>query len=87
MTYEKAVKAVIDAGLMSKDKQEAALTALEDHSVEFTYPDWAQALSNAGVIAKLDVEKAADVMQKAGYKEAEEGGEDFDEALRNAGIL
>ena len=87
MTYEKAVKALIDAGLMSDDKREAAIQALAAHSVEFTYPDWAQALQEAGIIAGLDVDKAADVMQEAGYAEAEKGGEDFDEALRNAGIL
>ena len=87
MTYEKAIKALIDAGLMSEDKSEAAIAALEAPSVEFTYPDWAQALLDAGVIAGLDVDKAADVMQEAGYAEAEKGGEDFDEALRNAGIL
>ena len=87
MTYEKAVKALIDAGLMSKDKREAAIQALKAPSVEFTYPDWAQALQEAGVIAGMDVDKAAEVMQEAGIKEAEEGGEDFDEALSNAGIL
>jgi hypothetical protein len=87
MTYEKAVKALIDAGLMGDDKREAAIQALEAPSIEFTYPDWAQALLDAGVIAGMDVEKAAEVMQEAGYKEAEEGGEDFDESLRNAGIF
>lgn len=87
MTYEKAVKALIDANLMGEDKTDAALAALSDHSIEFTYPDWAAALANAGVIARLDVDKAAEVMMEAGHKEAEEGGEDYDEALRNAGIL
>ncbi len=87
MTYEKAVKALIDAKLMSADKTEAALAALEDHSVEFTYPDWAEALAKAGVIASLDTEKAAKVMMEAGKKEADEGGDDYEEALRNAGIL
>ena len=73
--------------LMSEDKSDAALAALEDHSVEFTYPDWAAALANAGVIAGMDVDKAAEVMQAAGHEEAEKGGADYDEALRNAGIL
>jgi hypothetical protein len=86
MTYEKAVKALIDAGLMSEDKQVAAVKALEASSVEFTYPDWAEALYKAGLIAKLDIEKAAEVMQDAGRKEAQQGGDDFDEALRDAGI-
>ena len=66
MTYEKAVKALIDAGLMSKDKREGAIKTLEAPSIEFTYPDWAQALANAGVIAGMDVDKAAAVMQEAG---------------------
>ena len=87
MTYEKAVKALIDAGVMNEDKADAAIAALKGHSVEFTYPDWAEALAKAGVIAQLDVDKAATVMEDAGQKEAEEGGEDYDEALRNAGIL
>jgi hypothetical protein len=87
MTYEKAVNALIDAGLMSEDKLEAAIKVLKTPSVEFTYPDWAQALQDAGVIAGMDVDKAAEVMQEAGYKEAEDGGEDFDAALGNAGIL
>ena len=87
MTYEKAVKALIDAGVMNEDKTDAAIAALENHSVEFTYPDWAAALANAGVIAQLDVDKAATVMEDAGHKEAEEGGEDYEDALRNAGIL
>jgi hypothetical protein len=86
MTYEKAVKALIDAGLVSEDKQEAAVAALEAPSVEFAYPDWAEALYKAGVIAQLDVDKAAKVMEEAGHKEAEEDDDDFDEALRNAGI-
>ena len=87
MTYEKAVKALVDAGLMNEDKTDAAITVLKGHSVEFTYPDWAEALVKAGVIAGMDKDKAADVMEDAGQKEAKEGGDDFDEALRNAGIL
>lgn len=87
MTYEKAVKALINAKLMSKDKTDAAIEALQAPSVEFTYPDWAATLVKAGVVAGMDEEKAAEVMEEAGRKEAEEGGEDFDDALRNAGIL
>jgi hypothetical protein len=81
MTYEKAVNALIDVSLMNEDKTEEAITALKGHSVKFTYPDWAEALAEVGILARLDVDKAADVMQ-----EAEEGGEDFDEALRSVGI-
>ncbi|MFN2122151.1 MAG: hypothetical protein ACK2T4_07105 [Candidatus Promineifilaceae bacterium] len=86
MTYEKAIKALIDAGLIGEDKLEVAVEALEATSVEFTYPDWAEALYTAGVIARLDVEKAIEVMEDTGLKEAQEGGDDFEDALRDAGI-
>ena len=87
MTYEKAIKALLDANLISEDKVDVALAALKAHSTEFTYTDWAAARASAGVIANMDFDKACDVMLEAGEEEAEEGGEDFDEALRNAGIL
>ncbi len=87
MTYEKAVKALLEANLISEDKVDAAVEALKAHSTEFTYPDWAATLAQAGVIAGMDEDKAAEVMMEAGRKEAEEGGDDFDEALGNAGIL
>jgi len=87
MTYEKAVKALLDANLISEDKVDTAVRALKAHSTEFTYPDWAAALAEAGVIASMDKDKAAEVMMEAGRKEAEQGGDDFDEALSNAGIL
>ncbi len=87
MTYEKAVNALVDAKLLDKEDTKAAVTALQAHSVEFTYPDWAAALEKAGLIKGKDVEKAAEVMQEAGDKEAKESGADYDDALRNAGIL
>lgn len=86
MTYEKAVKALISAKLLDKDEAEAAVKALEDHAVEFTYPDWAKALVTAGLVAPKDAVKAEQVMEKSALKEAEEDGEDFDDALRGAGI-
>ena len=86
MTYDKAVKALIGAKLLNKDQAKAAAKILEDHSVEFTYPDWVKALVNAGLVAPKDAVKAEQVMEKAALKEAEEGGEDFDDALRGAGI-
>jgi hypothetical protein len=86
MTYEKAVKALLDANLISEGKVDAAVGVLKAHSTEFTYPDWAAALVKAGVIAGMDEDKAAEVMMEAGRKEAEEDSDDFDEALRNAGI-
>ena len=87
MTYEKAVKALVDAKLLDKDQTDEAVAALEAHSVEFTYPDWAAALAKAGLIKAADAVKAEQVMEDAGHKEAQEGGDDFDEALRSAGIL
>jgi hypothetical protein len=87
MTYEKAVKALISAKLLSKDQAEEAVRVLEDHSVEFTYPDWTQALVHAGLVEPGNAIRAEQVMEEAAIKEAKEGGEDFDNALRGAGIL
>lgn len=87
MTYDKAVNALVDAKLLDKGDTAAAVKALQAHSVEFTYPDWAAALEKAGLIKGKDVDKAAEVMEEAGQKEADEGGDDYDDALRNAGIL
>ena len=87
MTYEKAVNALVKAGLMDQTKVAAAITALKQPSVEFTYPDWAKALAKAGLIAESDVDSAADVMEEAGQKEAEDDPKAFDEGLENAGIL
>ena len=82
MTYVKAVNALIDEGLMNEERTRAAITALKGHAVKFTYPDWPEALAAAGVLARLDVDKAADVMQ-----EAEEIGEEFNQALRCTGVF
>ena len=82
MTDEKGIKALIDETLMNGEKTEAAITALKGHTVKFTYPGWAKTLAAAGVLAGLDVDKAADIMQ-----EAEEGVEEFDQALRCVGFF
>ena len=82
MTYAKAVTALINEGLTNEERTGAAITALKGHAVKFTYPDWLEALATAGVLARLDVDKAADVMQ-----EAEEGGEEFNQALRCTGVF
>lgn len=58
------------------------VTALKEHTVKFTYPDSAEALAKAGELAGLDVDKAANVMQKA-----EEGGEEFNQTLNCADIF
>ena len=82
MTYEKAVKALINEKLINEAKTETAIKALKGHSVKFTYPDWAETLAEAGVLARLDVDKAADMMQ-----EAEDYGEEFNKALRRVGAF
>ena len=87
MTYEKAVQALVTAGLMDQAEVGTAVSALNQTNVEFTYPAWARALAKAGVIAKSDVDSAADVMEEAGQKEAEDDPKAFDEGLMNAGIL
>ena len=76
MKYEKAVRALIDEKLNDEEKTEAATKALAGHSMKFTYPDRAETLAEAGILAGLDVDKAAKLMQGA-----EEGGEEFDQAL------
>jgi predicted transcriptional regulator len=87
MTYEKAVQALVTAGLLDKSQVKTAVTTLEKSNVEFTYPDWAEALAKAGLIKQSDVDSAADVMQEAGQKEMEEDPDAFDAGLENAGIL
>ena len=82
MTYEKAINALVGERLINSEKVGVAVEALKNHSVKFTYPDWAETLADAGVLARLDVGKAAQVMQ-----EAEDGGEEFDNALRCIGIF
>jgi hypothetical protein len=87
MTYEKAVKGLVAAGLLEPAWAETAVTVLKKPNVEFTYPDWAEALAKAGLIAAADTDTAADVMEKAGWDEAEDDPEAFDEGLENAGIF
>lgn len=87
MTYEKAVKTLIDAGLLDKTNVTAAVAALDLPAVEFTYPAWAEALARAGLIDKSDVEAAANAMLNAADQEAKDDPDAFDDALENAGIL
>jgi hypothetical protein len=87
MTYEKAVQALVTAGMLDQIEVETAVAALNKPNVEFTYPDWARALAKAGLIAKSDVDSAAVVMEEAGQKEPEDDPKAFDEGLENAGIL
>jgi hypothetical protein len=81
------VNAFVAAGLLDKTKVATAVAALNQTNVEFTYPDWAEALAKAGLITESEVDSAADVMEKAGQKEAEDDPKAFDEGLENAGIL
>ena len=87
MTYEEAVKTLVDAGLLDKADTGAAAAALALPSVEFTYPAWAEALAKAGFIDEANIEAATTLMENAAEKEAEDDPDGFDDALENAGIL
>ena len=87
MTYEKAVNALVAAGLLDKADEAAAISALDSSTVEFTYPDWAQALAKAGLIDQAEVGAAADAMEQAGQAEAKDDPDAFEAGLENAGIL
>jgi hypothetical protein len=87
MTYEKAVQALVKAGLLDPAQVETAVTVLNQSNVEFTYPDWAEALAKAGLIGVADTDRAADVMEQAGWAEAKDDPEAFEEGLEDAGIL
>ncbi len=87
MTYEKAVEALVHAGLLDKADTGAAVAILGGPSVELTYPAWALALVRAGLLDGANVEAAADVMEKAGVAEAKDDPAGFKESLESAGIL
>ena len=87
MTYEKAVQALVTAGLLDPTQTDSAVSVLKKPNVEFTYPDWAKALAKAGLIAGTDTNTAADVMEKAGWDEAEDDPDAFEEGLEEAGLL
>lgn len=87
MTYVKAAQSLVDNGILAQDQVEAAVAALKQTNVEFTYPAWADALARAGLIKKEDTAKAADVMEKAGWAEADEDPDEFNRGLESAGLL
>ena len=87
MTYDEAVKTLVDAGLLNEAETDAATAALASSSVDFTYPAWAEALSKAGLIDQANIKAATAAMEKAGRAEAEDDPEAFDDALENADIL
>ena len=86
MTYDKAVQALVTAGLLDPAQAETAVTVLNKPNVEFSYPDWAEALAKAGLIAAAEADTAAEVMEKAGWAEAEDDPDAFKEGLEDAGI-
>ena len=87
MTYDEAVKTLVDVGLLDKADTGAAAATLASSSVDFTYPAWADALAKAGLIDQANIKAATAAMEKAGRAEAEDDSEAFDDALENAGIL
>ena len=87
MTYQKAVNALVGAGLLDQADTGAAIAALGSPSVEMTYPGWAEALVRAGLLAEANLDPAIDVMEKAGIAEAKDDSPGFEEGLENAGIL
>ena len=87
MTYEKAVNALVEAGLLAKDDLPAAVKALKSTSVEMTYPAWAEALVKAGLLDEDNIEAAASAMEDAQWAEADDDPDEFDEDLAGAGIL
>ena len=84
MTYEKAVEALIATGLLKDTDREKAQAALASTRTDLTYPAWAKALVDAGLIQSSDAPAAAEVMEQAGRQE---DGDDLDQTLENAGIL
>ena len=87
MTYEKAAKALVDAGLLDEADVGAAVAALDSTSVEFTYSSWAEAIAKAGLIDKTNIEAATTVLENAGEKEEDDDPEAFEAGLMDAGIL
>ena len=87
MTYEKAVNALVDAGLLAKDDAPAAVKALDSPSIDMTYPAWAEALAKAGLLDEANKEAAASAMEDAQWAEADDDPKGFDEDLAGAGIL
>ena len=87
MTYEKAAKALVDAGLLDQADIGPAIAALGSPSVEMTYPGWAKALVQAGLLTEANLEAAIEVMEKAGISEAKDDSPGLEEGLENAGIL
>ena len=87
MTYEKAVNALVVAGLLDRADADAAVASLATPSVELTYPAWARALAQAGLLDGTNLDAATSVMEKAAIAEAKDDPQTFKEDLEDAGIL
>jgi hypothetical protein len=87
MTYEKAVNALVEAGLLAKTDAPAALNALESPAIDMTYPAWAEALVKAGLLEEANKKAAVSTMEDAQWAEADDDPETFDEDLAGAGLL
>lgn len=84
MTYEKAIDALIAAGYLKEADRDKAYAALTSIQTEYTYPDWAQALVDAGLIQSMDAATVADYLKQAAFHS---DSDDFIQSLENAGIL
>ena len=87
MTYEEAVKTLVDAWLLDKTDASAAAKALASPSVEFSYPARTEALVKDGLMDEANVEAATATLENEGDKEAEDDPAGFDDALENAGLF
>jgi len=85
MTYEEAVKTLVDAWLLDKTDASAAAKTIASPSVEFSYPARTEALVKAGLMGEANVEAATAALENEGDKEAEDYPAGFDDALENAG--
>jgi thioredoxin-like negative regulator of GroEL len=84
MTYQKAIEALIAAGFLKNNDRQEAQAVLSSTKTELTYPAWAKALADAGLIRPSDTLAATQVMERASQKEDRD---DFDQALEDADIL
>jgi len=77
----------VGAGLLDKADADMAVASLTASSVESTYPAWARALAQAGLLDRANLEAAISAMEKAGTLEAKDDPAGFKKGLENAGIL
>lgn len=87
MTYEDAIEALIAAQILNRSDQESAVAALTSTRTEYTYPGWARALAEAGLIQSGQIEAAADIMQQVERQLDARDEHELDQGLENAGLL